>query len=100
MAMPLDSGGGKLLHPLDDQCGQPSEGSSMRSSRIGDQRAADGQHLLFAAAEEGAGDVGSLFQFREEIVDRFGRPRGVHPLWRQENSRCSSTVKEGKSIRP
>jgi hypothetical protein len=51
-----------LFHPLYDLCGQAlGRFVHHQQQRIGDQRPSNRQHLLFAAAEKGSGDMGSLF---------------------------------------
>ena len=64
------------------------------------QRAADRDHLLLAARKRRAGAAPPLPQDREEGVDRLEVPRpGAARAW-PPIRRFSSTLSEGKSLRP
>ncbi len=64
---------------LADQWGEPFGGLvENQQARVGDQRPADRQHLLFAAGKLAAEVLRAFAQAREQVVDAGRRPRRPH----------------------
>ena len=104
-----DAGGVHLVHDLDELADDGRRQAERelvdeQQLRVGDERLADGEHLLLAAGEVAGELVDALGEAREQLehplLGRGDRGAGRLRLVQQARRRLSRTVSDGNVLRP